>query len=135
MPADAFFDTAIVVYASLDDAQRSPAAQQLLEAGGVINVQVLNEYVSVMRAKYSTPWPRIREGIATIRELCECHPLTELVHERAVELAARYNFHIYDASILAAALEAGCTILYTEDLQDGQRIHGLTVRNPFPRKN
>ncbi|WP_252263399.1 hypothetical protein [Paracidobacterium acidisoli] len=41
------------------------------------------------------------------------------------------GYQIYDALVIAAALEAGCTTLYSEDMQDGQKIDGLTIRNPF----
>lgn len=58
-------------------------------------------------------------------------PTTQAAHERAVELAQRYGFHIYDATVIASALLGGCETLYTEDMQDGQTIEGLTIRNPF----
>jgi len=136
MPADAFFDTSVVVYAFGKDDPRSDDANQLIAAGGVISVQVLNEFVNVSRGKLKKDWPEIARGLASLRVLCaECLPLTETIHDAAVELAARYNFHIYDALMVAAALEAGCSTLYTEDLQDGQRIRGLTVRNPFRKRN
>jgi predicted nucleic acid-binding protein len=57
--------------------------------------------------------------------------LTKQVYELAVELAERYGFYIYDANIIAAALVAGCDTLYSENMQDGQRIGLLTIRNPF----
>ncbi|HEV2199541.1 MAG TPA: hypothetical protein VGR73_06955 [Bryobacteraceae bacterium] len=52
-------------------------------------------------------------------------------HETAREIAGRYHNHIYDALVLAAAGAAWCRILYSEDLQPGQAIGGVTVRNPF----
>jgi len=48
---------------------------------------------------------------------------------RAIKM--RYGFHWYDSLIVAAALEANCNVLYTEDLQDGQVIDGLAIKNPF----
>jgi predicted nucleic acid-binding protein len=50
---------------------------------------------------------------------------------RAVEVRTRYRYSFYDSLIIAAALEAGCTRLYSEDLQHGQRIERLTIVNPF----
>jgi predicted nucleic acid-binding protein len=50
---------------------------------------------------------------------------------RALSLQERYGYHFYDAMIVAAALSAGCTTLYTEDLQHGQQIEGLRMVNPF----
>ena len=46
-----------------------------------------------------------------------------------VESAPQLPF--YDATIIAAAIEAGCDMLWSEDLQDGRCFGGLTVRNPF----
>jgi predicted nucleic acid-binding protein len=53
------------------------------------------------------------------------------LYQRALDIQARYHFGFYDALIIAAALEAGCTRLYSEDLQHGQRIERLTIENPF----
>src|SRR5207244_1109319 len=59
-------------------------------------------------------------------------PLTTDTHDAGLRIAAKYGFPFYDALIAAAALEAECTTLYSEDFQDGQVIEGrLTVRNPF----
>jgi predicted nucleic acid-binding protein len=53
------------------------------------------------------------------------------LHEAAVEIARDRGFSIYDSLIIAAALRAGCSILYSEDLHHGQAIGQLTIRNPF----
>jgi predicted nucleic acid-binding protein len=60
-------------------------------------------------------------------------PLTVETHERAVHIAERYGYSIFDSLIIAAALHAGASTLYTEDMRDGQAIDGLTIRNPFSR--
>jgi predicted nucleic acid-binding protein len=52
-------------------------------------------------------------------------------HERGVDIAERWRFSIYDSLIVGAALRAGCSTLYSEDLQHGQTIDQLTIRNPF----
>lgn len=58
--------------------------------------------------------------------------LTLQIHEEAVGIAQRYGVGIYDALIVASALEANCDVLYSEDLQDGQLIDGrVKIRNPF----
>ena len=58
--------------------------------------------------------------------------VTVNVHDRGLQIAEHYGFSIYDAMIVATALLADCTILYSEDLQDGQVIDGqLMIRNPF----
>ena len=59
-------------------------------------------------------------------------PITMEMHEAARTIAAKHGYSIYDALVIAAALEAGCATLYSEDLRDGQVIDGqLTIRNPF----
>ena len=75
----------------------------------------------------------VTEALETIRILCPSPiPITAEMHDTALRLAGQYGFHIYDALIVAAALEAACTTLYTEDLQSGQVIDGrLTIQNPF----
>ena len=53
------------------------------------------------------------------------------LYRRALDIQARYSYGFYDSLIVAAALDAGCTRLYSEDLQDGQEIEALTIENPF----
>ena len=58
-------------------------------------------------------------------------PLTMDVHRAAVDVSRRYGFRIYDSLVLSAARLAGCRTLYSEDLQDGQTIDCVLVRDPF----
>ncbi len=134
MNAKPFFDTNVLVYALAHDERRTPVAEALLDNGGVISVQVLNELVAVGRRKLGKEWSEIEEALGAIRALCDrALPVTIETHEAALRLAGRYGFRIYDALIVAAAVEAGCDTLYTEDLQAGQVIDGqLVVTNPFP---
>jgi predicted nucleic acid-binding protein len=85
------------------------------------------------RRKLGMTWDEIGEALAAIRVLCPSPvPLTVETHEAGLRIAAQYRFHIYDALVAAAALEAECTTLYSEDLHDGRIIDGrLTIRNPF----
>jgi predicted nucleic acid-binding protein len=128
-----FLDTNVLVYAIGDEPRRTQRAEGLLRAGGVISVQVLNELAAVARRRLKMPWPEIADALTAIRTLCpKPAALTLETHEQALGLTSRYGFHIYDALIVAAALQAECRELYTEDLQDGQVIDGrLTIRNPF----
>jgi len=52
-------------------------------------------------------------------------------YSKALEISERCGFSLYDSLILTASLETKCETLYTEDLQHGQKIHGLTIMNPF----
>jgi predicted nucleic acid-binding protein len=129
----AFFDTNILVYVVAQQDGRTASAEALVAGGGVVSVQVLNELASVARRKLGMTWDEIGEVLGAIRVLCPSPvPLTIETHEAGLRIAAEYQFHIYDALIAASALEAECTTLYSEDLQDGQIIDGtLTIRNPF----
>jgi predicted nucleic acid-binding protein len=128
-----FFDTNVLVYAVGQHDARTATAEVLLAAGGVISVQVLNELAAVMHRKLRRPWAEIVEALDAIRVLCPSPvPITVTTHDAALRLAARHRVHVYDALIMAAALEAGCSTLLSEDLHAGQVIEGqLTIRNPF----
>jgi predicted nucleic acid-binding protein len=132
MPADCFFDTTILVYAAAQTDRRTAVAEELLVGGGRISVHVLNEFVAVARRKLRMPWKEVLEATTVIRTLCDSPlPLTMEIHEDALRICQRYKYHIYDSLIIAAALESSCTVLYSEDMQDGQVIDSLHIRNPF----
>jgi predicted nucleic acid-binding protein len=77
-------------------------------------------------------WPEIREILAELRAVCRVVPLDLETHEGGLSLAERRRLPFYDALIVASALRAGCSVLYSEDFQDGQSFEKqLTVRNPF----
>ena len=128
-----FFDTNVLLYTIGQHDARTPTAEALLGNGGLISVQVLNELASVARRKLRMSWPEVTDALGAIRILCPSPiPLTSETHDAALRLAGQYGFHIYDALIVAAALEGDCTTLYSEDLQSGQVIDGrLTILNPF----
>jgi predicted nucleic acid-binding protein len=132
MPAKPFLDTNVIVYAFTSDDDRSDRAYALLEAGGVISVQVLIEVVNVFRRKQRRDWAEIVEALAVLEVLLDPpQALTVELHVAAVGIARRYEFSIYDSMIVAAALQAGCATLFSEDLRNGQTIEGLTIKNPF----
>ena len=128
---DSFFDTNVLLYLLSKDAAKADRAEALLASGGVVSVQVLNEFASVASRKLAMTIPEIREILSTIQGVCIVKPLDIETHKLGLELAERYGFSIYDGMIVAAAVHAECTILYTEDLQQGQMIAKLQIRNPF----
>jgi predicted nucleic acid-binding protein len=133
MIGSAFFDTNVFVYAVVQDDPRSQKAEELIAEGGTVSVQVLNEFAAVARQKAKMPWDEVRFAIENIKALCPNPlPVTLDTHQEALAIAEKYGYRIYDALMVASALEAGCTTLYSEDLRDGQVIEGrLTIRNPF----
>lgn len=133
MTGSVFFDTNVFVYAVVQDDPRSQQAEDLIAEGGTVSVQVLNEFADVVRRKAKMPWDEVRLAIENIKALCpDPRPITIDTHKEALAIAERYGCKIYDALIVASALEGRCTILYSEDMHDGQVIDKtLTIRNPF----
>lgn len=133
MSAKAFFDSNVLIYTMVSGDSRSEPAQHRVAQGGVISVQVLNEFVAVARRKMHMPWQDVIEALDAVRILFPSPAaITIDTHREALAIAERYGYRIYDALIVASALEARCTILYSEDMQDGQVIEKrLTIRNPF----
>ena len=132
MSGKAFFDTNVVLYLLSADPARADRAEQLIAQGGAISVQVLNEFAATAIRKLGMNWDEVAEALTAVRAVCTVENLTAETHDRGRQLAIRYGFSVYDAMIVASALSAGATVLYSEDFQDGQRIEArLTIRNPF----
>ena len=128
----AFLDTNVLVYAFGTD-RRARVARDLLDAGGAIGVQSLNEFVRVMGAKLGFPWSHVQLALTEIRTLCTpVIPLDLALHEHAMNIAERHSLRIFDAALLAAALRAECGRFYSEDMHHGLVIEGrLRIENPF----
>jgi predicted nucleic acid-binding protein len=137
MPARVFFDTNVLIYAVAEADPRNVQAEKLLASGGVLSVQILNEFVSVARRKASMSWSDVTAALDAFRVLCPSPvPITFELHEAAINIAKKHGYNIYDSLVVATALEAGCATLYSEDLHDGQTIdRQLTIRNPFARSS
>jgi predicted nucleic acid-binding protein len=133
MPDKVFFDTNVLIYAMAEDDPRTQAAEQLFAGGGVVSVQVLNEFVRVALAKMKMPWRDLRDALRVIQIFCpDPRPITLATHQDALAIAEKYRFGIFDALLVASALAANCPILYSEDMHDGQVIDGrMRIRNPF----
>ena len=126
-----FLDTNVLVYALSAD-PRHDRAQGLLADGGTVSVQVLDELVNVLRRKLQRSWPEIEAALTDLGAvLGNPIPLTLAIHQAARWLARDHGFAFHDALIIAAALDAGCDTLLTEDMQDGRQVAGLTIVNPF----
>lgn len=132
MNDEAFLDTNTLVYFAAADAGRAQRVEALLLAGGVVSVQVLNELTLVCLRKLGMDWAEVDEVLDTVRAACRVVPLTEITFDLGRQLAERYQLRVYDAMIVAAALEAGCNTLWSEDLHHGLLVAGqLRIRNPF----
>ena len=128
----AFFDTNVLIYAFALNDPRSDAAENLLARGGVVAVQTLNEFVAVAQRKLSMPWKEVLDALDAILVLCpKPVPLTLQVHQKGLQIARQHRYRIYDSQMIAAALQAACHTFFSEDMQHGQVIDTLTIRNPF----
>ena len=126
-----FFDTNILVYAFLDATKRERALEVLSE-GGLISIQVLNEFTNVALKKRKRSWPEIETAVGVIRaRFPKVILLTVEIHAAAVVLAREHGLSIYDALIVAAALEAGCDTLFSEDMQHQRAFGAMRIVNPF----
>jgi predicted nucleic acid-binding protein len=127
----AFFDTNILVDAQQAGA-RGDIARGLIDRGGIVSVQVLNELANVLRRKLKRDWSEVAAVVDDVRAaLDEPVPVTLPLHLSALEFARNHDLSFYDALILAAAIEAGCETLYSEDFQHGRRFGDCSIVNPF----
>ena len=134
-----FLDTNIFVY-SFD--RRALAkllpAQQLIRDGiakrrGVVSFQVVQEFFNVALRRFEKPMTvaEAEQFLATVfRPLLSVHS-SQALYGQALRLAEQRRLSWYDSLIVAAAIEAECTVLYSEDLQHEQRIGDLKIVNPF----
>lgn len=127
-----FFDTNVLLYVASGDPVKADRAEAILDRGGTISVQVLNELANVARRKMRMSWPETHAFLSMLRGLLTVQPLTVDIHETGLAIAERYNLSTYDAMIAASALHAGCDTLWSEDMQHGMAFEeGLHIINPF----
>jgi predicted nucleic acid-binding protein len=127
-----FLDTNVLLYVLSADENKASRAEEELRTGGTVSVQVLNEFASVATRKLKMSVAEVREVLGTVRRLCTVVPLSEETHDLGLAIAERHGFSLYDSMIVAAALLAGCQTLVSEDMQDGQTVHGRQrFHNPF----
>ena len=127
-----FLDTNIIVYAFTAD-PRAQTALDLLGRGCVTSVQTLNEFTNVARRKLGMTWREVHEALSAIRTVCRAIlPVDLETHADALRIAERYGYAIFYALMIAAALRARCTVLYSEDMQDGMTIdRRLRIVDPY----
>ena len=128
--AAVFLDSNVLIYALADD-PRADVALALVEAGGTISAQVHTEVAHVLRRKVGLDWPGIAGAMDLFTSLLEVVPVTPEAAAAALAIAEETGYSLWDAQILASAIEAGCGVVYTEDMQHGRHIGGLDIRNPF----
>jgi len=139
MSARTFFDTNVVSY-SLDntDGRKGAIAKSLLRSAvetksGFLSYQVVQELLNLGYKKFKPPMTQTEARLFLDDVASGFHFVLWSVEltQKAIDVRNRFQFSWYDSLIVAAALEAKCDVLYTEDLNHGQRIEGLVVVNPF----
>lgn len=133
-PGPVFHDTNVLLHLLSSDERKADLAEGFIAAGGFISVQVLTEAAAVASRKLLMNGSDIRDFLGTLRTVLAVVALAEEMHESSVVLAEKYRLSFHDASIVAAALDAGCVTLFSEDMHTGPVFEKqLTVRNPFGR--
>ncbi len=137
MSVDDFLDTNVFVYLFDETASgKRQIADSLVRRGladgsGCISYQVIQETMNVFVGKLGATPEQMRQLMDDVLfPLWRVDP-SRALYRRGLDVRARYGFSVYDSLIVAAALDAGCRTLYSEDLQHGQRIEGLTIVDPF----
>jgi predicted nucleic acid-binding protein len=139
MSANVFLDTNIFVYSfDLRDPRKRGVALDLIHLTSEANTarisyQVVQEFVNVATKKFSNP---LKSSDARMYVESIMSPMWHVnsslgLMNKALGIQERWSYSFYDSMIIASALEAGCSILYSEDLQHGQTIEGLKIINPF----
>ncbi|MES2731973.1 MAG: PIN domain-containing protein [Bacteroidota bacterium] len=128
-----FWDTNILVYYATDTGQKLKILQSELvkPVSHVLSVQVLNEYSNVALRKLGFTAQDIKSQLNGFTSIFEIVLLSPSITQQALDIKGRWGYSFYDCLIIAAALEGDCTLLYSEDLHDGQIINSLTIKNPF----
>ena len=136
MPARSFLDSNVLVYS--DDAgqpNKQEAALALIERSrlqksGVLSTQVLQEYFVTTTKKLGVPAVIARRKVEIFSHFhLALISLDDIL--AAIDLHRLHQFSLWDALIVRSALQSGCTVLYSEDLQHGRRLDGLEIVNPF----
>ena len=113
-----FVDTNVILYL-LDDSPKADRAEEILGQWPRVSIQVLNETLVNCRRKAGLNWEETGQFFAGVQSLCIVEDLTVQTHLVGRALAEKYQFAIYDAMIVAAALLAKCTPLWSEDMHNG----------------
>jgi predicted nucleic acid-binding protein len=126
-------DTNILVYLfDKNLAAKNIIADNLVENNSVISAQVVSEFLNVSKRLLKIPKLTLLKMCNEVFRNCIIIPTTQQTLDMAEELIARYDLQLFDSIIVAAALQANCTTLYSEDIHHGLIINGtLTILNPF----
>ncbi len=136
-----FIDSNVFIYLfdETDNDKRSQSEDLIQSAvrqgAGRISYQVVQETIHVLTKKLGATAIQASHFLEDVlAPLWHVNP-THRLYRCGLDIMRRYRFSLYDSLIVAAALEAQCRILFSEDLQDGQVIEKLTIVNPFSQSS
>jgi predicted nucleic acid-binding protein len=139
LPGLFFLDTSIFVYSFDHNApEKQQIARRLIQTAlgtqrGIISTQVVQEFLNVALRRFARPMTtsEAREYLRVVLvPLCQHFP-SMAFYDRTLLLREETGFSFYDALVVAAALESGCSTLLSEDLQHGRNVQGVALVNPF----
>lgn len=128
-----FVDSNIWLYAFMDSrsAKRDQALQIIDAAGVMLSTQVINEVCSNLLRKASYTELELQQTIANFQARYPILNVTMDIIRQASELRDHYSFSYWDSVVVATAIQADCSVIYSEDMQHNQRIGKLSIINPF----
>jgi len=128
-----FLDSNICIYAfDMDNKKKEKALDLIICNQSFISTQVLMEMANVALKKLKFTQEEIQLSVDYLTAFCSLHLIDLSTIKLAFEVRQKYLYSLYDALIVAAALESNCNILYTEDMQHGHFINKrLNIVNPF----
>jgi predicted nucleic acid-binding protein len=127
-----FFDTNTLLYLLSSDSKKADWVSSNLQQSNVISVQVLNEFTSASLRKIKISHAELNEFLDLFTSIFSVMKLDLETFNTGLMISRQYGYRHYDSMIIAAALEAGCERLYSEDMQHRQIINKkLQIVNPF----
>ena len=127
-----FFDSNTLVYYAIEPTKKGIIANLMADSYEVfISLQCLNEFTNVCLKKKFLTAESIKIAIKDFSLLFDVWKSSEITILNALDIHIRYKYSYYDSLIIASALECGCEVLYSEDMQNGQNVEGMIILNPF----
>ena len=132
-----FFDSNILIYfADGADPQKQQIAENLIKNAvindtGVISTQSLQEFFAATTRKLLCSKEKAKEYIENFSESFTVEQVSVPLILKAINISIKNQFSFWDSLILAAAIQTGCIICYSEDLTNGQIVDGVKILNPF----
>jgi predicted nucleic acid-binding protein len=125
-------DTNILIYNHSEDDNKWNITNDLLALRPVISTQVLSEYLNVLKRVLSLPKKELLNLCMKTVSHGDIYPVGIATLKTAERIIRRYDFQLFDGIIVAAAVEAGCEVLYSEDMQHNMTVEKqLRIINPF----